>query len=381
MVSSTKTPEFALESSSRLMRNYFRALKKLTNLSVFSFSPERLLDSFVDSFMDLLEVEQASVMLLDPVTDELTIRVSRGLPASQVRRCHLRPGEGIAGRVLLGKETYSVAAKTSLSARYRRSPHEPGAALYIPLIYGHESRGIIALGSSVQRRYFAAEEAEVAAALAAYMVLTMENARLSNEISGLSLSFLKTLAMAIDAKDNYTRMHSMRVTRYAVMLGVRMGVSQDDIELLRRAALLHDIGKIGIRDDILLKPTTLTKKEYDIIRKHPEIGARILGPEGPLRSIVSLVFHHHERYDGSGYPHGLRGVEIPEGARIIAVADSFEAMTSDRPYRRAFSIEKAARELQQNAGSQFDPDIVKVFMEILKDGLPEAGKPPRSGRT
>lgn len=161
----------------------------------------------------------------------------------------------------------------------------------------------------------------------------------------------------------------MRVTRYAVIIGVHMGLSQDNIELLRRGALLHDIGKIGIRDDILLKPGDLTKKEYDTLREHPEIGARILGQAGPLRLIVPLVLHHHERYDGKGYPHGLKGVDIPQGARIIAVADAFEAMTADRPYRDAFSPERAVNELQQNAGSQFDPDIVKAFMDVLREDM------------
>jgi len=192
---------------------------------------------------------------------------------------------------------------------------------------------------------------------------------LNSEISGLNMNLLKSLAMAIDARDNYTRMHSMRVTRYAVMIGAYMGLKQDEIEILRRGSLLHDIGKIGVRDDIFLKPGALTIEEFDTFRKHPETGARILGPEGPLRLIVPLVLHHHERYDGNGYPHGLKGGDIPLGARIIAVADSFEAMTADRPYRKALTAEEAILEIRQNAGSQFDPDVVKAFMEVLKENM------------
>jgi len=353
----------------KLIPNYFSAVDKLSRLVFTAHSTEGLLESSIDLIKDLLQVEQASVMLLDPVTENLSVKVFRGITLTEAKRFSIRPGEGIAGRVFLRKEPHLVTRKHMSSSYYSHSPDEPNAALYIPLVVGHEARGIIALGSAGQQRSFIADEVKAASTLAGYISLAMENTRLNNEISGLSLNLLKSLAMAIDARDNYTRMHSMRVTRYAVMIGAHMGLPQDDIEILRRGALLHDIGKIGIRDDILLKPGGLTEKEFDTFRKHPEIGARILGPEGPLRVIVPLVLHHHERYDGNGYPHGVKGADIPEGARIIAVADAFEAMTADRPYRRALSDEKAVMEMQQNTGSQFDPDIVRAFMEVLKEDM------------
>lgn len=350
-----------------LVPDYFSLLKQLSHLTLAPLSQEKLLESFIDLLTKLLSLEQASVMLWDPVTDELTMEVFRGFTASEAKKCRLRPGEGIAGQVFLAPKPCPLSIKSWLLNN--RSSREPDAALYIPLTVGCECRGIITLGSSRQQRPFTPDEEKVASALADHVALVMENTRLNNEISGLSLNFLKPLAMAIDARDNYTRTHSMRVTRYAVMIGVHMGLLQDKIELLRRGALLHDIGKIGIRDSVLLKTRKLTKEEHDIIRKHPEIGARILGPDGPLRLIVPIILHHHERYDGKGYPDGLKGSEIPEGARIIAVADSFEAMTAERPYRRAFSVEKAIRELRQNAGSQFDPAVVKVFLDVLKEDI------------
>lgn len=360
----------AHENTTNLVRKYFSAIEKLSRLTLRTLSLEGLLENFINLLTDLMQVDQVSVMLLDPVTDKLTMKAWKGFPVAEARKYCLRAGEGIAGRVFLQKEPYLVSREDPSLPQCAQPPHvpnEPDAALYIPLIVGHESRGIITLGSIKQQRLFTIDEVNAAFALAEYMALAMENTRLNNEISGLSLGLLKSLAMAIDARDNYTRMHSMRVTRYAVMIGVHMGMSQENIELLRRGALLHDIGKIGIRDDILLKPGELTKKEWDEIRKHPEIGARILGPEGPLRVIVPMVLYHHERYDGRGYPHGLKGADIPEEARIIAVADAFEAITADRPYRRAYSLERAAKEIQQNAGSQFDPGIVRVFMDVLKE--------------
>lgn len=353
----------------RLIRNYLSTVDKLSQLAFTAHSTETLLESSIDLIRNMLQVEQASVLLLDPVTEDLSVKVFRGLTKTEAQKYRLKPGEGIAGKVFLGREPHLVTGQHTSSPYYGHSPNEPVAALYVPLVVGHEARGVMALGSAGQQRLFTSGEVKAASTLAGYISLAMENTRLNSEISGLSLNLLKSLAMAIDARDNYTRMHSMRVTRYAVMIGVHMGLSQDDIEILRRGSLLHDIGKIGIRDDILLKPGGLTEKEFETFREHPGIGARILGPEGPLRLIVPLVLHHHERYDGNGYPHGLKGEDIPVGARIIAVADAFEAMTADRPYRRALSVEKAVLEIQQNTGRQFDPDIVGAFMEVLKEDM------------
>jgi len=358
------------KNSSKVIRNYFAALQKLSELSLIPLCQEELLERFLDLLTELLQVEQAYVMVLEHITGELTIKASKGLKTAKVKKYRLNLGQGIAGQVLENREAFILnqSSKKTLSSL---SAEEPDALLYIPLVIGYQPYGVIALGSAGVQRNFTANEVKTASALTQYLMLSMENARLNSEISGLGLNFLKSLAMAIDAKDNYTRMHSMRVTRYAVLTGVHMGLPQENIETLRRGALLHDIGKIGIRDDILQKPGKLTKKEYAMICEHPEIGARILGQEGPLSLIVPLVLHHHERYDGQGYPHRLRGTEIPLGARIIAVADAFEAMTANRPYRREYSVGRAVWEIRQNAGSQFDPETVAAFLDALKEEYPE----------
>jgi len=358
------------ENSSKVIRKYFAAIQKLSELSLISLSQEGLLERFLDLLTELLQVEQAYVMVLEHITGELTIKVSKGLKTAKVKKCRLNLGQGIAGQVLESRKVF-ILNQSSQKTLSSRSSEEPDALLYIPLVIGHQPYGVIALGSAGVQRNFTASEIKTASALTQYLMLSMENARLNNEISGLGLNFLKSLAMAIDAKDNYTRMHSMRVTRYVVLTGVHMGLSQENIETLRRGALLHDIGKIGIRDDILQKPGELTNKEYAMICEHPEIGARILGQEGLLSFIVPLVLHHHERYDGKGYPHGLKSIEIPLGARIIAVADAFEAMTANRPYRRKHSVDSAVWEIRQNAGRQFDPEIVAAFLDALKEEYPE----------
>jgi putative two-component system response regulator len=177
---------------------------------------------------------------------------------------------------------------------------------------------------------------------------------------------IKVLALALDARDHYTHGHSREVTEYAVAIAKEMGLPVKEIEIIRDAGILHDIGKIGIPDAVLLKPGRLTEEEYEQIKKHPEIGKSILQPVNCLADKIPLIYHHHERVDGTGYPAGLAGENIPLGARILAVADAYQAMTSDRPYRKALSMQIAIGELEKFKGKQFDPQIVDIFLRILK---------------
>ena len=175
------------------------------------------------------------------------------------------------------------------------------------------------------------------------------------------------LAAAVDARDRYTAQHSQRLAEYSQLIAKELGFSRSELESLRIAALLHDVGKIGIRDAVLLKPGRLTDDEFAEMKQHPEIGHRIL--QGAVDSqILAIVRHHHERFDGTGYPDGLKGDEIPIGARCLLVADAFDAMTSHRIYRKALPMERVIDELRRHSGTQFDPEIVKVFLSILEEG-------------
>jgi response regulator RpfG family c-di-GMP phosphodiesterase len=179
---------------------------------------------------------------------------------------------------------------------------------------------------------------------------------------------IRTLAEAVDAKDTYTRGHSERVGVYASKIGREMNFAKDFIEGVYIAGLLHDVGKIGVRDVVITKPDRLTLEEYEEIKQHPEIGFRILEPVDFLKDIAPCVRHHHEWYDGSdrGYPDRLRGDQIPLSSRIILVADTVEAMTSDRPYRKALSLEAVASEIHKYSGSQFDPKIAEAFLRVIE---------------
>lgn len=206
------------------------------------------------------------------------------------------------------------------------------------------------------------------------------------EIREVYQNTLQALASALDAKDPYTRGHSERVAKYAVEISREMGLSEEQIEIIEHSALLHDIGKIGVSEELLTRIGKLSSDEFDQIKLHPVIGANILMDFENLGDAVGFVKHHHEKYDGTGYPDSIGAQEIPLGARIITLADSFDAMTTDRAYRRKMSLEQALDEIDRCAGSQFDPEIVAAFMRcwehksgiLFSDSLLEAA--PTSDR-
>jgi len=194
--------------------------------------------------------------------------------------------------------------------------------------------------------------------------LTLDPAELHRALQDASVSAVAALSQALDARDHYTRGHSENVTRIALQVAKAMGMPRDMQTTLQVAGLLHDIGKIGVPDEVLRKPGKLTSEEWDLIRSHPSIGAAILAKAPLLSEVIPIVLGHHERYDGKGYPNGMWGQQIPLLARILAVADAYDAMTSDRPYRSLMPKERALFELRANAGSQFDPDVVAAFESI-----------------
>ncbi len=196
------------------------------------------------------------------------------------------------------------------------------------------------------------------------------NLELSNTYEKLEKAYLdsiQTLRYTVEAKDPYTRGHSDRVSAYSVLIGEKLGLSEDDLKTLRVGGLFHDIGKIGIPDSILLKESKLTDDEYSEIKSHPAIGAHILCNAEVFKDIIPIVKHHHERYDGRGYPCQLKGEDIPYFARIATIADAFDAMTSKRTYRNSLPIDIVRAEIEKNLGTQFDPKIGKAFLDILNN--------------
>jgi len=196
----------------------------------------------------------------------------------------------------------------------------------------------------------------------------MENVALYEGLYENMLSTLNSMAKILDARDPHTSQHSTRVTNLSVAMANILKLSDDEKDVLYIAASLHDIGKVGIPDSILLKPGTLTDEEFMIIKRHPDIGADILKPIPPMSRETEVIRYHHERYDGKGYPSGIGGEEIPLLSRIITLADSYDAMTSDRPYRNGLLMDKAIEEIVRCMGSQFDPELAKLFISKVISG-------------
>ena len=181
------------------------------------------------------------------------------------------------------------------------------------------------------------------------------------------MEMIQAMRLLVDARDDYTRGHSDRVAALSVKIGRRMGLPEEQIRQIRLAGLFHDIGKVGIPDDVLKKPGRLTDEEFEIIKQHPEKGQQILEALSFFKGVAPIVRAHHERMDGKGYPDGLSGEEIPMEARIISISDAFDAMTSDRHYRKSRGVEAAAEEIRNNKGTQFDAQIADVFLKLVRE--------------
>lgn len=197
------------------------------------------------------------------------------------------------------------------------------------------------------------------------LFLARRSFELYSKMRKMYLETIRALAAAIDAKDPYTKGHSERVAEISVVLAQELNLSDRDIENIEYTALLHDVGKIGIADNILGKNSSLTSEEFDKIKEHPIMGAKIIKPIDFLKNSYEAIYHHHERYNGKGYPDGLKGEDIPILARIISVADAYDAMNSDRPYRKKLNMDKILKELKDQSGKQFDPEVAKALISIL----------------
>lgn len=262
-----------------------------------------------------------------------------------------------------GKKLSEIIIDPSESRTGSRSP--VASLLASPLRAKGTLKGFVIVGSYDPHHTFSDGHGKTLVIFSSRAVLALENARLFKELNQAFTQTIEGLVAALEAKDNYTRGHSERVAHFARLIAEAMNLSPAEADNVTHAALLHDIGKIGIHVEYLNKPGRLTDEENRMFQLHPLLSKNIIQPIQFLQEIVPIVYHHHEHYDGTGYPEGKKGDEIPIGARILAVADSFEVMISDRPYRKALSRREAVEELKQCSGTQFDPRVVNLFLKIL----------------
>ena len=246
-------------------------------------------------------------------------------------------------------------------ALLRESRLEAERILCVPLTVHGRTSGALRLTRTRDSHPFTQRDLATAELIGSMAAIAIENTKLRQSVEDGYRTTMRALAGAIDAKDPYTCGHSQRVAEYALIAGVSLSMDESEMTTLEYAAILHDVGKIGIDDAILRKPTRLSAREHAVVCDHPVIGAAIVNDIPFLQDAADLILHHHEHYDGSGYPHGLRGIDIPLGSRIIGIADAFDTMITDRPYRRALTINEAMTELFRCQGTQFCPEALDAF--------------------
>ena len=317
-----------------------------------------------------LAASASSVLLLGDQEQELFFEVAVGPAGKTLRQVRLGMQSGIAGWVAShGKPL--IINDVSSDQRFDKSVDEvtgfvTRSIICAPLVTHRQVIGVIEVLNKVDGSDFTEQDLAALVSVASTAAMAIENARLHQTVLDAYKSTIKALAAAIDAKDPYTRGHSQRVMEYALLGATSLAFPQEELEILEYAGLLHDIGKIGISDSILGKPGRLTDQEWEIMRRHPQIGFNILTDIPFLEKASVLILHHHERYDGNGYPSELKHEEVLIGARLLAVADAFDTMTTDRSYRAALGTDYAIKELYRCSGSQFCPVATEAFISGLK---------------
>jgi HD-GYP domain-containing protein (c-di-GMP phosphodiesterase class II) len=239
-----------------------------------------------------------------------------------------------------------------------------------PLLVGDEPVGLLVLGEArrTTRESFDPDKLKLVNAISDQAASALRRATLHEQLEESFVQTVLALAKAMDVRDTYTQDHSQRMAAIADVLCRKLDIDEEQIQAIHSAAALHDIGKIGVPDEILRKPGPLTSQEWDSMKRHPKIGADILAPVIKLVHVAPIIIAHHEKFDGSGYPYGLKGDQIPMGARILAVVDAYIAITDERVYRKARSHKEAISELVKYSGSQFDPTVVNAFLKLVGEG-------------
>lgn len=262
-----------------------------------------------------------------------------------------------------------VPTLISHSSRLRAFPNPMNSLVLVPLQIRAKSLGVLVTTHTEGDRHFSEKDVYHLSFMAQKAAGNVENVALYENIYDNLFSTLSGFVKAVEARDSYTNQHSNRVGEIAILLGTELGCTKEELDILNFAGRLHDIGKIGIRDAILLKPGRLTDEEFEKIKEHPAIGADIVGQLGLWDREAQIIRHHHERFDGGGYPDGLRGVAIPFLARILSVADAFDAMASDRAYRRKMPLDKVTEIIRDGAKAQFDPRVVEAYLRVVGQGF------------
>jgi len=329
-----------------------------------------LLDIVLRKAEEVMDAEASSVFRIDEKTNELYFVIARGTKGKEAKEIRVPVGKGIVGWTAQHGKPLLVA-DVSKDPRWfkgvdKKSKFVTRSIIAVPLISKGKVIGVAEVLNRRGNKKFNKTDLELFESLGHQIAIAIENASLYKELDELFLSSIRAIVEAVDAKDPYTHGHSARVVKYSLMIGEALDFDKERLKKLEISAILHDVGKIGIPDRILGKQGKLTLEEYNYMKRHPELGSSIIEPIAELKELIPNILHHHERYDGEGYPKRLRGRKIPLFARIICIADSFDAMTTDRPYRKRKTVKTAMHELTDNSGTQFDTKLVSVFLKEVQ---------------
>ncbi|MDR5696488.1 MAG: GAF domain-containing protein [Armatimonadota bacterium] len=360
------TERWEAEAALRARTAELEAVYELSTALRQASSVEEMYPIVVQRAVRLTRSDHGAIALLTPDGSLTFAHVEGALPHLVGTRL---PPESLSGRVVASGVPFVAAAFPEDSGVRIGAEAGLGPVVIVPV---RSDDGTIGTLSVARRRVpdgcaYAPHEVRIVEALAELAGNAIRRASLFAHLEHSYIEMVLALARAMDARDSYTAGHADRLAVWAQAVARRMGCHEQQTREIRWAALLHDIGKIGIPDSILLKPGPLTEQEWTVMRRHPAIGERILQPVERLRNVARLVRHHQERWDGTGYPDGLAGDTIPLGARILATVDAYGAMIDRRPYKQARSHEEAVAELRRCAGTQFDPDVVAVFVDFLQE--------------
>lgn len=373
-------------SRSRLKKENIRLkalipLFEISKLLVTEVELASLFKIITDILVQEFSADRVSLMLIDEETGCLLIRASHGLPADIALQACRKPGEGVSGLVLKYRKPFLISGGTHPDPEVMNVinlENMPSSCMSVPLIGKSKMFGVLNV-SKFSAGSFTTSDLQIASILASQVVTAMENAALFDNLRESYLRTVQALVAAVEAKDSYTRWHSTNVAKYAVEIARDMGVVASELEKVHIAAILHDVGKIGISDLIICKPARLSAEEFDVMKDHPEHGIRILEPIGFPSDIINAIHQHHERFDGTGYPQGLAGENITLIARILNVADTIDAMVSERPYRGSITAEEVLQELERESGRQFDPRVTTSAKRLIEKGLLKLAKQSEDG--
>lgn len=352
-----------LEESKAILQDIF---KKIGSAISSTGGIEQLLELIVETMVKGVFAEIGCIMLLDTVKDVLRVKVAFGMDRKLIDTLAIKVGEDIVG--LSVKEKRAMVSSFVGEADKNRAGKPEfryKTVVSVPMLYREECMGVLCVFNKKGGTSFNEDDKVLVSNVASQAAVAIANYRLNEDAEKTYIETISALAIAVEAKDTYSRGHLDRTARLIVDFAKQLNLSQKTIDTLKDGARMHDIGKIGIRDDILRKKEPLTPEEQKELQKHVIIGENIMRPIRKLSSLCEMVRHHQEWWDGSGYPDKLKGEDIPLTARILKIADAYDAMAIDRPYRKGLSKKKIREQFTNGSGKEFDPELVEKFLEMI----------------